>query len=198
MTRANEPASLAAESPPPPARSNAARVPAPCAGRAALAAALGVLVYSVLSMLAVAGIIALAQGLSMSDTLLDGVGVRLATWGSALSLGVLITAALDGHSWVLVTAIVPIAMLQFAYRRAFRQYRERRQMERLYDASTAIRATVDPEVVRHELVRAAYELLPAKSARLVPPGPVEGGGLRVSLDETTDIEVAPADGAAFE
>ena len=124
-------------------------------GRAALAAALGVLVYSVLSMLAVAGIIALAQGLSMSATLRDGVGVRLATWGSALSLGVLITAALDGHSWVLVTAVVPIAMLQFAYRRAFRQYRERRQMERLYDASTAIRATVDPEVVRHELVRAA-------------------------------------------
>ena len=34
------------------------------------------------------------------------VGVRLATWGSALSLGVLIAAALDGHSWVLVTAVV--------------------------------------------------------------------------------------------
>jgi len=167
-------------------------------GRAALAAALGVLVYSMLSMLAVAGIIALAQGLSISDTLLDGVGVRLATWGSALSLGVLIAAALDGHSWVLVSAVVPIAMLQFAYRRAFRQYRERRQMERLYHASTAIRATVDPDVVRHELVRAAYELLPAKSARLVPPGPGDAGGLRVALDEATDIEVVPADGAVFE
>ena len=167
-------------------------------GRAALAAALGVLVYSVLSMLAVAGIIAMAQGLSMSATLRDGVGVRLATWGSALSLGVLIAAALDGHSWVLVTAVVPIAMLQFAYRRAFRQYRERRQMERLYDASTAIRATVDPEVVRHELVRAAYELLPAKLVRLVGPGTPEPGGLRVSLDETTDIEVSPADGGTFQ
>ena len=167
-------------------------------GRAALAATLGVLVYSVLSMLAVAGIIALAQGLSMSDTLRDGVGVRLATWGSALSLGVLIAAALDGHSWVLVTAVVPIAMLQFAYRRAFRQYRERRQMERLYDASTAIRATVDPEVVRHELVRAAYELLAVRTARLIGPDtPAEAGGLRVSLDETTDIEVTPADGGTF-
>jgi diguanylate cyclase (GGDEF)-like protein len=167
-------------------------------GRAALAAALGVFAYSVLSMLAVAGIIALAQGLSMSATLLDGVGVRLATWGSALSLGVLIAAALDGHTWVLVSAVVPIAMLQFAYRRAFRQYRQRRQMERLYDATTAIRATVDPDAVRQELVRAAYELLAAKTARLVRPGPVEAGGLRVSLDDTTEIEVLPADGASFQ
>ena len=166
-------------------------------GRAALAAVAGVLVYSVLSMVAVASIIALAQGLSMSSTLWDGVGVRLATWGSALSLGVLIAAALDGHSWVLVTAVVPIAMLQFAYRRAFRQYRERRQMERLYDASTAIRATVDPNVVRHELVRAAYELLPAKTARLVGPDAPDAGGLRVSLDETTAIEVTPIDGSTF-
>ncbi|HMC79459.1 MAG TPA: bifunctional diguanylate cyclase/phosphodiesterase, partial [Acidimicrobiia bacterium] len=83
--------------------------------------------------------------------------------------------------------------------RAFRQYRERRQMERLYDASTAIRATVDPEVVRHELVRAAYELLPVRTARFVgPDAPPEAGGLRVSLDETIDIEVTPADGAAFD
>ncbi|HEY4410036.1 MAG TPA: EAL domain-containing protein, partial [Acidimicrobiia bacterium] len=166
--------------------------------QAALAAVVGVLIYSVLSMLAVATIIALAQGLSISATLRDGVGVRLATWGSALSLGVLITAALDGHSWVLVTAVVPIAMLQFAYRRAFRQYRERRQMERLYDASTAIRATVDPEIVRHELVRAAYELLPVRTARLVGPDTApETDGLRVSVDETTDIEVTPADGGVF-
>jgi len=167
-------------------------------GRAAGAAVLGVLVYSVLSMLAVAGIICVAQGTPVSATLRDGVGVRLATWGSALSLGVLITAAVDGHNWVLVTAVVPIAMLQFAYRRAFRQYRERRQMERLYEASTAIRATVDPQIVRHELIRAAYELLPVKTARLVEPAAPEAGGLRVSLDETTDIEVTPSDGGSFD
>ena len=168
-------------------------------GRTALAAVAGVLVYSVLSMLAVAGIICLAQGTSFSDTLRDGVGVRLATWGSALSLGVLITAGIEGHAWVLVTAVVPIAMLQFAYRRAFRQYRERRQMERLYEASTAIRATVDSRTVCRELVRAAYELLPARTAQLVDPAAhPETGGLRVSLDETTDIEVTPSDGAAFD
>jgi len=125
--------------------------------------------------------------------------VRLATWGSALSLGVLITAAIEHRAWVLASAIVPIAMLQFAYRRAFRQYRERRQMERLYQASTAIRATVDSETVRHELIRAAYELIPTRTARLVAAGgQPDPGGLRVALDETTDIEVTPADGAVLD
>jgi diguanylate cyclase (GGDEF)-like protein len=89
-------------------------------------------------------------------------------------------------------------MLQFAYRRAFRQYRQRRQMERLYDASTAIRATVDSDAVRHELIRAAYELLPARAARLTAPGPATAGTLRVCLDETTEIEVTPNDGVAFD
>jgi len=167
-------------------------------GRTALAAVAGVFVYSVLSMLAVALIIALAQRTSLSTTLLDGLGVRFATWGSALSLGVLITAAIDIHPWVLGTAVVPIAMLQFSYRRAFRQYRERRQMERLYEASTAIRATVDSEAVSHELVRAAYELLPARTALLVPlSAPIDPGAQRVALDEATGIEVTPSDGAAF-
>ncbi|HEV3364158.1 MAG TPA: bifunctional diguanylate cyclase/phosphodiesterase [Acidimicrobiia bacterium] len=168
-------------------------------GRTALAAVAGVLVYSVLSMLAVAAIINLAQRTPISATLRDGFGVRVATWGSALSLGVLITAAIELHAWVLVTAVVPIAMLQFAYRRAFRQYRERRQIERLYEASTAIRATVDSGAVRRELVRTAYELLPAKTAELTAPTvPAEAGGLRVSLDEATDIEVTPADGSSFD
>jgi diguanylate cyclase (GGDEF)-like protein len=167
-------------------------------GRTAVAAVAGVLVYSVLSMLAVALIITLAQQTSLSSTLVDGLGVRLATWGSALSLGVLITAAIEIHPWVLVTAIIPIAMLQFSYRRAFRQYRERRQMERLYEASTAIRATVDSQAVSSELVRAAYELLPAQTALLVQlTDPIEPGAQRVAIDETTGIEVKPTDGAAF-
>src|SRR5688572_28283718 len=166
--------------------------------RSGIAAVAGVLLYSVLSMLAVARIICLAQGSSFWATLRDGVDVRLATWGSALSLGVLITAAIDGHGWVLVSAVVPIAMLQFAYRRAFRQYRERRQMERLYDASTAIRATIDSDTVRHELIRAAYELLPARTARLTEPGPTAPGALRVCLDEASEIEVTPNDGVTFD
>ena len=168
-------------------------------GGTALAAVTGVLVYSLLSMLAVAGIINLAQCTPITETLRDGFGVRIATWGSALSLGVLITAAIGVQVWVLATAIVPIAMLQFAYRRAFRQYRERRQMERLYEASTAIRAEVDSKAVRSELVRAAYELLAASTVQLLDPAaPVAAAGLRVSLDEATDIEVTPAEGTTFD
>ena len=168
-------------------------------GRTALAAVAGVLLYSLLSMLAVAGIIALAQHTPVADTLRDGFGVRVATWGSALSLGVLITAGIEAHTWVLVTALVPIGMLQFAYRRAFRQYRERRQMERLYEASTAIRATVVYHTVRQELVSAAYELIPAKTVSLVDPTtPADARRLRVMLDETTAIEVSAADGASFD
>ena len=158
---------------------------------AALAAAgAGVLIYSVLSMLAVAGIITLAQGSRIRDSVVDGLDVRAATWISAQAMGVTLAVAMDRWPAMLVVTAVPAAMLQLTYSRSFRQYRERRQLEKLYAVTAAIRSTIDVSGVRRELLQAAHTLLEAGSARLVdttaPPGP---GTLRVPVDADTCLEI---------
>jgi diguanylate cyclase (GGDEF)-like protein/PAS domain S-box-containing protein len=158
---------------------------------AAIAAAVvGVLIYSVTSMFAVAGIITLVQGSSFSDAVQDGLGVRVATWVSSQAMGVTLAVAMEGHSAILVITALPIAMLQLTYSRSFRQYRERRQMEKLYGVTAAIRSNIDANGVRTELIRAAHTLLDAGSVRLVPTDAPHGPGtLHVGIDPATAIEV---------
>jgi diguanylate cyclase (GGDEF)-like protein/PAS domain S-box-containing protein len=154
------------------------------------AAVVGVLIYSILSMLAVAAIITLAQGSSFADAVQDGLGVRVATWVSSQAMGVTLAVAMEGRPAMLVITALPVAMLQLTYSRSFRQYRERRQMEKLYGVTAAIRSTIDVNGVREELVRAAHTLLDAGSVRLVPTGaPVRPGTLHVGIDPVTAIEV---------
>jgi PAS domain S-box-containing protein len=92
----------------------------------------------------------------------------------------------------LLVALVPALVLQAAYAGAMRQWRERQQTEALYEAAGRIRASVDSEQVRAELVAAARQLLAAGEARVVhdaadAPAP---GVLRVPLDAGTAVEVA--------
>jgi diguanylate cyclase (GGDEF)-like protein/PAS domain S-box-containing protein len=170
--------------------------PGTFSARAVVAAVAGGLVFSVLSMLAVAGIIRLASGTPLRTGVLDGLDIRIATWGGALSMGALIAVAMAQSSWMLAVSILPIGILQLTYRRSFHQYRQRRQMERLYHAAAAIRAAVDPKAVREELIGAAYALLDASDVRLPAivsrPAP---GSMRSTLDSTTAIEVIRRDGA---
>jgi diguanylate cyclase (GGDEF)-like protein/PAS domain S-box-containing protein len=158
---------------------------------AALAAAAGgVLIYSVLSMFAVAGIITLAQGSRLRDSVLDGLDIRAATWTSAQAMGVTLAVAMDAWPAMLVVTALPAAMLQLTYSRSFRQYRERRQLEKLYGVTAAIRSTIDVSGVRQELLRGAQTLLEAGAVQLVgtttPPGP---GTLRVPVDPGTCLEI---------
>jgi len=158
--------------------------------RAVAAAVAGVFTYSVLSMLAVALIMSVVQRTPFRSGLIEGLGIRVTTWISALAGGVLITIAIEDRSWVLPVATLPIAMLQMTCRRSFRQYRQRRQMERLYRATSAIRDTTDSTRVREQLVRATYTLLEAGSVRLVPTGARPARGtLHVPLDDETTLEV---------
>ena len=84
---------------------------------------------------------------------------------------------------MLVVTALPVAMLQLTYSRSFRQYRERRQMEKLYGVTAAIRSTIDVNGVRAELIRAAQTLLDAGSVRLVPiETPARPGTLHVGID----------------
>jgi diguanylate cyclase (GGDEF)-like protein/PAS domain S-box-containing protein len=158
---------------------------------AVAAAALGVLIYSALSMLAVAGIITLAQGSRFRDAVLDGLEVRAATWISAQAMGITLAVAMDIWPGILIVAALPGAMLQITYSRSFRHYRERRQMEKLYGATAAIRSTIDVSGVRAELLRAARTLLEAGSAQLVDSEtPTRPGTLRAPVDSGTSLEVS--------
>jgi len=154
------------------------------------AAAAGVLLYSVLSMFAVAGIITLAQGSRLRDSVWDGLDVRAATWASAQAMGVTLAVAMDTWPGILVVMALPTAMLQLTYSRSFRQYRERRQLEKLYGVTAAIRSTIDASDVRQEVVRAAQTLIEAGSVRLVDSGsPAGRETLRVPVDPATALEV---------
>ncbi|HKY74918.1 MAG TPA: EAL domain-containing protein [Acidimicrobiia bacterium] len=157
---------------------------------AVAAAALGVLIYSVLSMVAVGGIITLAQGSRFRDAVLDGLEVRAATWISAQAMGITLAVAMDIWPGILLVAALPGAMLQITYSRSFRHYRERRQMEKLYGATAAIRSNIDVSGVRGELLRAARTLLEAGAAQLVDSGaPTRAETLRAPVDPGTSLEV---------
>jgi diguanylate cyclase (GGDEF)-like protein/PAS domain S-box-containing protein len=154
------------------------------------AAAVGVLVFSVLSMLAVAWIISTVSNTRFRDNVFDGVEVRFATWISALAVGILVASAMDRHIWTLPVTVLPIAMLQLIYSRAFGQYRERRQIEQLYAAAASIRSSMDSRGVLAQLLASARTLLDANGARLVATNAApEEGALRADLDGSISVEV---------
>ncbi|MGH9002042.1 MAG: putative bifunctional diguanylate cyclase/phosphodiesterase, partial [Acidimicrobiia bacterium] len=93
-------------------------------------------------------------------------------------------------SWILPVATLPIAMLQVTYSRSFRQYRQRRQFERLYQATSAIRATIESTRVKEQLVRATHTIVDAGSVRLVDSATTpDPGALRARIDPNTSVEV---------
>jgi|GEM_PF-729285 len=159
--------------------------------RSLLAAAGGVFVFALCSMLAVAAIITIIQHGSFKEIVLDGAVVRIGTWASALAVGVLIASAMERHLWTLPVTVLPIAMLQLIYSRAFGQYRERRQIEELYNAASSIRSSMDSRGVLGQLVASAATLLDATEARLVATdAPEVEGGLRATVDGSLAVEVA--------
>ena len=158
--------------------------------KAIVASSVGVLVYAVLSMLAVAQIISVVSDSRFRDNVFDGVEVRAATWISALAVGILVASAMDRHLWTLPVTVLPIAMLQLIYSRAFGQYRERRQIEQLYAAASSIRSSMDSRGVLEQLLNSARTLLDAKGARLVPVNaPLAENALRANLDGSLAVEV---------
>jgi len=153
-------------------------------------AAAGVLVFTILSMLAVATIISIVSQARMRDNVFDGFEVRVATWASSLAVGILIASAMNVHRWTLPVIVLPIAMLQLIYSRAFGQYRERRQIEELYAAASSIRSSMDTRGVLEQLLASARSLLDATATRLVPVNsPLMEGALRADVDGTLAVEV---------
>ena len=159
--------------------------------RAILAAAFGVLVFSILSMLAVTLIISVVSQTRFRDNVFAGFAVRSATWISALAIGILIASAMHTHKWTLPVTVLPIGGLQLIYSRAFGQYRERRQIEQLYAAAAAIRSSMDSRGILTHLLSSARGLLDASGARLVAvTAPLPEKTLRADLDGSIAVEVS--------
>ncbi|MCU1590342.1 MAG: diguanylate cyclase/phosphodiesterase with sensor(s) [Frankiales bacterium] len=162
----------------------------PVGARDVIAAVAGGLFYSVGSSVAVAWILRLAQGADLRATLLNGALVRIATWVGSLSLGVLVLMAAEYQLWALPVAALPAAVLQIAYVGAVGQWQQRETTEALYAAAGRIRASVEADAVRVELVRSARELLAAGTARIVEVAePAAPSVLRAALDDDTCVEV---------
>ncbi|MBW3668241.1 MAG: EAL domain-containing protein [Actinobacteria bacterium] len=165
-----------------------------------IAASVGVLVFTLALMTAVSGIVAVAQRVSFAQQVFSGGVVRLATWTSSIAVGVLIASAMATHPWTLPFTILPISMLELIYSRAFGQYRERRQIEKLYDAAASIRSSMDSRGVLHQLLGAAQSLLDATQARLVAvDSPRDPRAIRAEIDTALAVEVShPIGGGEWE
>jgi diguanylate cyclase (GGDEF)-like protein/PAS domain S-box-containing protein len=158
--------------------------------RSIFAAAVGVAVFAVFSMVAVAMIISVVSQSRFKDNVFDGVQVRFTTWVSALAFGILIASAMDRHMWTLPVTVLPIAGLQLIYSRAFGQYRERRQIEQLYAAASSIRSSMDSQGILSHLLTSARSLLDAGGARLVSVNsPLGDDALRADVDGSIAVEV---------
>ena len=158
--------------------------------RSLTAAVAGGLVFSVVSAVGVAGMIAVAQGERFASVLFEGAAVRVATWVGSLALGVLVAMAVVAEPWALGIAVVPAVVLQYAYSGAMRQWRERRQAEALWDAARRIHATIQGGGVQVELAAAARHLLSAGSAQVVSQASdVPGGALRADVDGELAVQV---------
>ena len=156
-----------------------------------LAAVTGAVVFCIACALAVSLVISVAQDVSLRSLLMDGLGVRVATWVGSISLGALVLMATAQQPIALIVAVIPAVVLQFAYQGALQQWRERQRTDALYQAARRIHGTVESDAIRAELLGAARELLEAGTARIVPvDAPPAEHALRAEIDgdviEVTD------------
>jgi diguanylate cyclase (GGDEF)-like protein/PAS domain S-box-containing protein len=164
---------------------------APLAQRV-VAAVVGGFVYCTITGAAVAAVMSHVERVSFRSVIKDSLGGQALSVGGSLSLGVLVAIVGVAHPAALPLVIVPVALLQAAYAGALRQWQERRRTESLYEASAAIRDSMDSARVIDVLLDTARRLLDAEIARLVAPGgeaPDDLTVLRAPLDGTFDLEL---------
>ncbi len=162
----------------------------PVPGGDVAAAAVGGLAFVLVSAVWVSAVLALAQGQAFRTLLTDGAAIRLATWLGSLSVGVLVALSAQQRPVVLLIAIIPVVVLQFAYKGALRQWRERRHADALYDAALRIHGTVQSDAIRAELLTAARDLLEAGAAQIAQPGSLlRQDALRAELNDREAVDV---------
>jgi diguanylate cyclase (GGDEF)-like protein/PAS domain S-box-containing protein len=163
---------------------------APVSGAALVACGIGGLVFTLVSSMAVAGIVRLAAGEPFLAGLWDQWRTRgLASFG-ALLLGVVAGVVVRDHPGAAVPAIALGWTIEAAYVAVVVQRQGRLAAEALQKGVVAVRSFGDPDSVRDHLLAAAKEVLHAGSATYVCSSePKVSGELRVRIDKETDLRV---------
>ncbi|HJQ07429.1 MAG TPA: EAL domain-containing protein, partial [Nocardioides sp.] len=163
---------------------------APLALGAAVACAIGGLVFAFVSSAAVAGIVRLAVG----EPALWGLWEHWRTRGiaslSALLLGLVAGVAVRDHPWAALPAIVLGWTIEAAYVAVVVQRQGRLAAEALQHGVVAVRASSEPDEVRAHLLAAAADVLHCRVAEYVARHEPRGHGeLRAPIDDETDLRV---------
>jgi diguanylate cyclase (GGDEF)-like protein/PAS domain S-box-containing protein len=163
---------------------------APVSPAAIVACGVGGLVFTMVSSVAVAGIVRLAAGEPVLAGLWEQWRTRgLASFG-ALLLGVVAGVAVRDHPEAVIPAIALGWTIEAAYVAVVVQRQGRLAAEALQKGVVEVRSFGDPDAVRNRLLTAATEVLHAGSATYVSSlDPKVPGELRVEIDEETDLRV---------
>ncbi len=134
--------------------------------RDALLGMLGALVITTLTALCVRSMVAYATGAPILP-LLASIFDPAPAWAGAVTLGgvAAISVGAAPLSGILVLGLV--VFVARAYSLSVSELSARRQAERLQQATASLRSLTDPEMVRHDMLEAARDLLGASSADIV-------------------------------
>ncbi|MBA3309245.1 MAG: EAL domain-containing protein [Nocardioidaceae bacterium] len=162
--------------------------------REALTGMLGALTLTVVSAVAVRGMVSLATG---DPPLLREIAKRLVPAAGAVTLGGVSVIAIGAHPWSAVLVLGVVVFVHRAYAASVNELIARRQAERLQHAIGSLRTHTDPERVRVDLIAAARDLLGAGAAAIVeaddpdPPrslsAPLQAGE-RLRVDQRRGID----------
>ena len=144
------------------------------------AAVVGAAVFMLVNSAAVSLVISQVEGRPASNVLLDGIDLRVLVWAGGVSLGLLAGIGGAAHSWALVLAAVPMAVLNLVLREHAHARGQTQRAEGLFVAAGQMHSSVDRAEVERAVLAAAKSLLRCRHAR-IGTTPASGAELGVPV-----------------
>lgn len=135
--------------------------------RAAVTAALAILVFPILTQFFTSAVISLAEGGNFMDLFLRAMQPIFVSLQGTLLLGLLFSASFVSAPWTLVLFPFLITALFIGYRAMLRQQQERERVESLHSATRALAASPDLSQAVDGFLRAVMRIASAAEARLM-------------------------------
>lgn len=140
---------------------------APGFGAAALvAAAIGLVSMFVVNQLLVAGVMRAAAGTPLRQVLSQDLGLKAGMWTANAAIGMLLVLPAIQAPWLLLVALVPLAMLHGAWRVHADRAREEQRLHELGTAVGELSGEVSLDRVARALVESALEVVDASGAEV--------------------------------
>ena len=148
------------------------------------AAVVGAAVFMLVNSAAVSLIISQVESRPARQVLVDGLDLRVLVWAGGVSLGLLAGIGGAAHSWALVLAAVPMAVLILVLREHAHARAQTQRAEGLFVAAGQMHSSVDRAEVERAVMAAGKSLLRCRHARIgtSPPSDAELGVSVPGLD----------------